>query len=124
MIKLWVDDIRPSPDHSWMTASTVTSAINAIAMFGEQMELISLDHDISHQVSFGSRSSPFPCDETFVPVAQYIAQYYKNLPKVPKVVMHTSNLKGGESMQAIIQTIIPETVIERKPMGPAHRVKP
>lgn len=123
-IKLWIDDIRPAPDHLYMTAATVTSAINAIAMFGEQMELISLDHDISHQVSFGSRSSPFPCDETFTPVAWFIGHYYKNLPKMPKVVMHTSNIKGGENMRDIIKGLIPEAVVELKPMGAATRPKP
>lgn len=123
MIKLFIDDIREPPDHTWMLARTVSTAINAVAMFGQQIELISLDHDISHQVTVGELSRPYPCDETFTPVAQFIAYYYKHLPKMPKVVMHTSNLKGGEKMQAIIQTQIPEAFIERKPMGPANRLE-
>lgn len=124
MIKLWVDDIREAPDHTWMVARTIGSAVNAIAMFGKQMEVISLDHDISHQITTTTRSSPYPCEETFTPVAWFIALFYRNLPTMPEVVMHTSNLKGGENMQAIIQGEIPEAKISRRPMGPATRIKP
>lgn len=74
MKKLFVDDIRNAPDDSWTVARTVTAAISAIDTFS--FDVISLDHDISHQVVMGGLSRPYPCDETFTPVAQFIARRY------------------------------------------------
>lgn len=123
-MKLWVDDIRPAPDHTWMVARTVTSAVNAIALFGGQMTEISLDHDISHQVSIGTKlERPFPCEETFQPVAWVIAFYYRNLPQMPKIIIHTSNPNGADKMKDIIRGEIQEAEIIRKPMGAANRLE-
>jgi len=69
-MKLFVDDIRNAPDESWTVARTINAAISFLETF--EPEVISLDHDISHQVSVGSLSRPYPCDETFTAVAYYI----------------------------------------------------
>lgn len=129
-MKLWVDDIRNAPDDTWTVARTVTSAINALVMF--EPEVISLDHDISHQVHVDELSRPFPCSETFLPVAQFIAE--KALASArppdasaykiydPKVVLHTSNPVGAKNMeQALIRGFI--TSIEIRPFGAANRLE-
>ncbi len=124
MIKLYVDDIRPAPDSSWMVARTVSSAIAAIAQFGEQMEVISLDHDISHQVSIGNGlERPFPCNETFTPVAWFMKHYYMTLPKKPaQIIIHTSNPEGAQKMKSILQRVFSDSKLQVRPMGAANRL--
>lgn len=120
-MKLWVDDIRNAPDESWTVARTVTSAIRAIRMF--DFDEISLDHDISHQVTLGSLGRPYPCEETFMAVAYYIALKYpfraEKRPK--KISIHSSNTVAGEEMARIVE----ETgcLIEMKHMGLANRLE-
>ncbi len=123
MIKLWIDDIRPAPDQSWMVAKTVTSAINALAQFGDQIKEISLDHDISHQISTPTRSVPFACEETFAPVAWFIAYRYtvQELDKI-KITLHTANPEGALKMKSIIQTKS-LGLVTIKPMGAANRLE-
>lgn len=99
-MKLWVDDIRPIPDDSWTLAKTVNEAIRALYLF--DWDEVSLDHDISHQVTVGENSRPYPCEETFEAVAHYIAAKYKILNKVPKITLHTANPNGAERMKRLL----------------------
>lgn len=105
-IKLFVDDIRNAPTDDWVVARTVTEAIRTIANF--KIEEISLDHDISHQVSIGNVSRPYPCDECFCSVAHFIGATYRNLAsiggqKLPKITLHTANPVGAEKMKNILK---------------------
>lgn len=122
MKKLYIDDIRNAPDESWSIARTALSAIRAIAQFSP--EVISLDHDISHQVTVGTRSSPFPCDETFESVAWFIVAHFKSRPHllVPRVILHTSNPIGAKKMADILFEGL-RIVAEIKPMGAANRLE-
>lgn len=122
-MKLYIDDIRFAPDNSWTVARTVTSAVAFIAQFGSQLTEISLDHDISHQVTVGDLSRPYPCVETFQPVAWFIAFYYSSLPKGPKITIHTSNPDGAEKMKSIILSQVKDVSIVVKPMGAANRLE-
>lgn len=122
-MKLFVDDIRNPPDDTWMLARTVTSAIHALSMF--EFDEISLDHDISHQVVVGALSRPYPCDETFQPVAHYIALKYNlsRLPGssiVPLVTLHTSNPVGASEME---QILLPHVNVQHKHFGAANRLE-
>jgi hypothetical protein len=63
MIKLYIDDIRNAPDDSWIVVRTITGAIRVLATMA--VDVISLDHDISHQVSVDGHSRPFACLENF-----------------------------------------------------------
>ena len=47
-MKIWVDDIRPAPDDSWVCCGSVTEFICIWCNqwdVGDKVELISLDHD-------------------------------------------------------------------------------
>lgn len=102
-MKLWVDDIRNAPDESWTVARTVTSAIRALSMFNP--DEISLDHDISHQVTVGRLGRPYPCEETFMAVAFYLTEKYSYRTEgqwQPKITIHSSNVVAGEEMQALL----------------------
>ena len=68
-MKLFIDDIRKAPDDSWNVVRTVTGAIRALATM--EVDIISLDHDISHQVSVDGNSRPFACLENFSAVCYF-----------------------------------------------------
>lgn len=141
-MKLWVDDIRNAPDDTWTVARTASSAIRAIARFN--FDVISLDHDISHQVAVGSLSRPYPCEETFQAVAYFIAEKYwthRPLPSTedeykfqvrqtlsvarplagPKVIIHSSNPTGGAEMAKILSDS--GIRVEMQPMGAVNRLE-
>lgn len=118
-MKLFVDDIRNAPDDTWHVARTITEAIRALARY--DFDEISLDHDISHQVSIGTKlERPFPCDETFAAVAYYIKAKYQMVEDFdPTVTLHTSNQVAGNEMAKILEPI---TVV-KKYMGAANRLE-
>lgn len=107
-IKLWVDDIRFPPSDDWVVVRSVTEAIRTIAQW--DIEEISLDHDISHQVAIGKVSRPYPCEECFCAVAFYIGERYPNNTaneigvemEKPKITIHTSNPIGAEKIKNIL----------------------
>jgi len=45
-MKLWVDDERPAPDETWTIATSGGSAILLIGLHSDDLEEISLDHDL------------------------------------------------------------------------------
>lgn len=107
-MKIFVDDIRAVPDDSWHLAKSATAAIRAIARF--DFDEISLDHDISHQVSIGNTPGrPFPCEETFQAVAYFIGEKYgihngsSVEGRVPKLYVHSSNPVGATEIVDILK---------------------
>ena len=124
-MKLFVDDIRNAPDETWHVARTAIEAIRAIARY--DFEVISLDHDISHQVHLDELSRPFPCAETFASVAYYITAKYRpylnaeKSPQFPRVILHTSNQVAGDEMARILEEA--DINIEKKYMGAANRLE-
>lgn len=121
-MKLWVDDLRNAPDESWTVARTVTTAIRAIAMF--DFDEISLDHDISHQVTVGELGRPYPCRETFMSVAYFIAEKYghEQSPPYPRIQVHSSNIPAGEEMKKVLHEA-GFSQIDHVPMGLANRLE-
>lgn len=120
-MKLWVDDIRNAPDESWTVARTVLSAIRAISRY--DFEEISLDHDISHQVQVGALGRPFPCEETFMSVAYFIAAKYVDKPaaRYPMIYLHTSNQVAGDEMHLVLKDA--GILSEKRYMGAANRLE-
>lgn len=105
-IKLYVDDLRKEPE-GWVRAKTVTEAIRLLA--NHVVSEVSLDHDIGHRVNMDSIARPFPCGETFEPVAWYLAAIKFSGP----VTLHTANPIGARKMAAILNEagIISKTVL-------------
>lgn len=127
-MKLWVDDIRNAPDDTWTVARTVTSALRALRLFSNYITVVSLDHDISHQVTVGSLGRPYPCEETYMAVAYYLAQMMwakrgqNDEDWNPVIRIHSSNVVAGEEMQRILEEAGFAT-IEHEPMGIANRLE-
>lgn len=92
-IRLFVDDIRREPE-GWQRARTVTEAIRILANM--DVSEVSLDHDIADYCP-GCRRE-FSSDETFEPVAYYIA----TMNPRPIVQIHTGNPGGAARMADIL----------------------
>lgn len=94
-MNLYVDD-RRSPPEGWALARSVTAAIRLIASFVP--DEVSLDHDICHSIG----ETKIACNETFAGVAVFIASIpHEMRPK--KVIIHTSNPVGAQTMLAILK---------------------
>jgi hypothetical protein len=98
-MKLFIDDIRPAPE-GWQQARTVTDAIRFLAMFGKEVDEISIDHDISYAVEVAGTIRPFPSPENFSAVARYICAAY--VP-VKKVIIHSDNPVGALEISKIFK---------------------
>lgn len=117
-MKLFVDDIRNAPDDTWTVARTIGAAIRA--MHHWTPSVVSLDHDISHQVHLDELSRPFPCAETFASVAYYIAA--KDLgPRSPKITIHSSNTVAGDEMRRVL--LAGGYIADLRPVGIANRLE-
>lgn len=103
-MKLYVDDIRPAPE-GWQQARTVTDAIRFLAMFGSQVDEISLDHDISYAVEVAGTQRPFPSPENFTAVAHFVNLMYYAMKEEfnPKITIHTANPVGGNELAKILE---------------------
>lgn len=55
-MKLWVDDLRPPPDDTWVWSKTSQNAIDTLMLAGlGEITEISLDHDLG-----GDDTCPWP----------------------------------------------------------------
>lgn len=125
--KLYIDDIRSPKDDSWHIARTITDAISAIDIF--DFEVISLDHDISHQVEMLGMSRPYPCNENYTAVAMFIKEKYmyavearvsgKSVEGIPKIIIHTENPAGAVRLASILK----DFEVERKESVPANKLE-
>lgn len=95
-MKLYIDDLRVPP-FGWQLARTVTEAIRILAT--QNITDISIDHDISHSVQIGVVTRPFPCLETFEPIAWYLCAIKFTGP----VTLHTANPAGALRMARILK---------------------
>ena len=125
-MKLFVDDIRNPPDDSWHICRTVGAAVRALAQFGPTIEAISFDHDISHQVAVGSVSRPYPCEETYQPVAEIVGLLYellrfKGVNCIPRITVHSANPTGARHIEKILAGY--GLSCEIAPLGQANRLE-
>jgi len=93
-MKLWVDDLRPSPSWDWYQAFSSSEAIvilNNCRETGMTVELLSLDHDL------GGEDTTRPivlwmCEHDFWPV---------------EVVVHSANPVGCDWLNGMIERYKP-----------------
>jgi hypothetical protein len=108
MTKLWVDDLRPAPDDSWVVATDSTFAINILIshkVLNIPLDLMSLDHDLGGDDT--SRRIVLWCCETgFWPV---------------EVRVHSANPVGVEWLEGMIEYYHPATRAARQTKLIKHR---
>jgi len=109
-IRLFVDDIRKAPV-GWHRARTVTEAIRILATM--DVSECSLDHDISHEMQIKGYYRPYPCGETFEPVAWYLSLMYACRRDFGiKVTIHSANPAGAEKMASIMGNVGMPVIVE------------
>lgn len=92
-MKIWVDDIRPVPNKTYVSTRSVN---NCIKMIGEcenaniPIELIDLDHDA------GIYSS---CGGDYIKILDWLEATGRNYP----IRIHSMNPVGVENMRRIIR---------------------
>jgi hypothetical protein len=93
-LKLWVDDLRPAPDDSWVWSKTSRNTIDTLmfAGIGEITEM-SLDHDLGG-------------DDTTRPVVLWMCEHELRWPA--KVVVHSANPVGREWLEGMIYRYKPQ----------------
>lgn len=110
-IRLWVDDVRPAPD-GWHWAKTNTEAIRVLDE--QQVDEISIDHDIRHQKPGKSpgcwdEEYNIACTETFEPTVRFVRTIILariltgDFPK--RVFVHTANTVACQKFGAILAPV-------------------
>lgn len=110
-MKLFVDDIR-QPWEGWVLARTITEAIRILA--NQDVEIVSLDHDIACRLVKGSEHSS---NETYEPVAWFLKCAAYNPGHLPKVQFHTGNPAGGKNMAYILGVDYDKTWVNYSTFG-------
>lgn len=90
--KLWLDDMRPAPDSSWVPFDNVEDLIGAmkrIINWGLDIEIISLDNDLGEGLAEGYKVLDW-LESLLIPVEFGIH-------------IHSANPVARERMRAIIQ---------------------
>lgn len=93
-MKLWIDDLRPAPT-GWRQAWSTEEAISDLENYGDEIEVISLDHDAGGQVNYGG---------DFINVLKWLEfeVHVHHRPAVPAIHIHTGNPVGAANMRRII----------------------
>ena len=83
-MKLWLDDVRPAPE-GWEWAKTAKQAISFLNTHSEQIEAVSLDHDLGKNAGSGEH------------VARHLSGYKQLNPETP-IRIHSWNPGGARLM--------------------------
>lgn len=96
-MKLWVDDVRPAPDDTYIEVHAVNTAkmliqLNELGRFraGEKVELIDIDHDAGEFAHNGG---------DYIKLLDWLEETGRNYP----IRIHSMNPVGRENMRRIIQ---------------------
>ena len=92
-MKLWLDDVRPSPYDYEYTALSVDAAkmmIQSAEELGVKLELIDCDHDLGDYSKYGGDG---------VRLLDWLEQTNRNYP----IRIHSMNPIGRENMRRIIK---------------------
>ena len=99
-MKLWLDDLRPAPDDSWLRCTNAFTAIRFLSGQMPKQEVIvevSLDHDLGNEQENGTGYNVISWIEERVHMDK------KYTP--PKIFIHTANPVAMKRMQAASQAI-------------------
>lgn len=119
-LKLFVDDWRNPPDDTWTLIRTISGAVNILV--NQDVELLSLDHDIAHELA-GQEDAIIKkymaCEEKYAVVATVVTLLPKERrPK--KVILHTASPVGAANMKQILTGFVDE--IEVKMSSPNRTI--
>lgn len=96
-LKLWLDDLRQPPDHTWNWVRSVWGAVSAIKSeikSGRGIDMMSLDHDLGDYARQGGDG---------IKLLVWMIEHDVYCP----VMLHTMNPVGRENMARIIKRYWP-----------------
>ena len=105
-MKLWIDDIRPAPDDSWIWRKTVYGAWfeisnEEVSYYNYEECVISLDHDAGDEARFGG---------DYIMILNKLEENYHSyddwkywIDNYVKFKIHSMNIVGVENMRRIIR---------------------
>lgn len=106
-MKLFVDDVRTPPDDSWIVTKTYQDAIKLIDKHTDQIELISLDHDLgldSCKIEYDHGGNEVYIEQTGYDILLHIVQRKFDGKPIPKEFrVHSANPVGVERMNGVIE---------------------
>lgn len=88
--KLWVDDLRPPPDDSWIWSKTSADALDTLTT--KRFTVMSLDHDLGG-------------DDTTRPIVLWLCENPENWPD--QVRCHSANPVGREWIEKMCERYKP-----------------
>lgn len=92
-MKLWIDDVRPAPDNTYIVAPSVNIAKTMIELHEYQEDpftLIDTDHDAGDWAEFGG---------DYIKLLDWLEETERNYP----IRIHSMNSVGVQNMRDIIQ---------------------
>lgn len=106
-VKLWLDDVRPAPDETWVVARSVEEARDILSV--RFVEIASLDHDMGEcdecAAVFPPRGYPLVTDTCRHKMTGYdFVMWMAETGKWPasKPAVHSVNPVGRQRMEAVI----------------------
>ena len=89
-MKLWLDDVRPTPNETYFWVVSVEQAKMLIEYFGQDIELIDIDHDAGDYAQYGG---------DYIRLLDWLEETNRNYP----IRIHSMNPVGVENMRRIIR---------------------
>jgi hypothetical protein len=93
--KVFLDDVRPVPQPDWILIKTVPELIALIQLIGEQIDVISLDHDLGENTPSGYDFVAWMEKKVFD----------KEYTGIPELRIHSANPVGRKRMESGIRAI-------------------
>lgn len=96
-VSIYVDDLRTPARPGWLTVRSYYEFIDTVQEVGlDNVELISLDHDLGDVGSNSSRElTGYDC-------AKWLVEQWMDGKKVCKVLIHSANPVGSSNIQTLI----------------------
>lgn len=89
-MNLWIDDIRPAPNDSWIVAKTSKDAFDILKTMCDKITFISFDHDLGGT-------------DTTMPIARWIELRAFGGEKPPQWSVHSANPVGRANLVATLE---------------------
>ena len=97
-MKIWLDDVRTPPDDTWTHCTSVSSATITLAMYQQEVEEISFDHDLGED----PEGNEYPNGNEFAKIIEEKA--HVGLMDPVKWNVHSANSPGRDKIVATMKS--------------------
>ena len=97
-MKIWLDDVRSPPDDTWTHCTSVTAACITLAMYQQEVEEVSFDHDLGED----ENGNELPNGNVFARIIEEKA--YTGLIDPIEWNVHSANSAGRDNIIATMKS--------------------